>query len=120
MIIEVKNRLHSLKYSLDPKDEYLLEYIYNKNLNEIVNEMGLTEVSETPMNVIIDRSCGEYLKNKYLEGSLEQKYDEKEVLSISEGDIKIVYSENKPKIEQLIDYLINQDFDFSPYRSVTW
>lgn len=119
MIIEVKNRLHSLNFRLEPKDEYLLEYIYNKNLNEITTEVGLTDILPTPMNVIIDRSCGEFIKNKYLEGSLEN-YDEKVISSISEGDVKIVYSEDKPKIEQLIDYLINIDFDFSPYRSVAW
>lgn len=120
MLEEIKKRLQSLNYEVSLTDNILIEVIENKVMLEILDNINKREIPHSLNVVVVDRVCGLFLKEKYLSKSLTSDATDKMVTSISEGDIKMTFSQNKSQIEQLFDYLINDKYDFTPYRSVSW
>lgn len=121
----VINRLLSLGYEVEDQDNYLLEHIITKVNSDIIIKTGLTQMPLELNEVITDRICGEYIKTKYLTEYLDEEAEDtslkRSIKSIAEGDLKVTFSdEEKSKVIELTDYLINENFDLTPFRCIKW
>ncbi len=120
MKLEIKNRLHSFSYSIDTSDNFLIDTLLNKVTEEIRGEIGKSFIPSEIETFVIDRICGLFLQEKSLKNELGDFDEEYAVSSISEGDLSLSFTTKESKSKQLINYLINKDFDLSPYRSIVW
>ncbi len=120
MILEIKNRLNDLSYDVTIQDNFLIEYLYLKISGETFTAIGNTRGNKELDAFVVDRVCGLFLQQRYLEGKLGEFSENDAVTQIQEGDLSISFREAENKLEKLCEYLINKDFDLSPYRSVIW
>ncbi len=120
MILEIKNRLHDLSYDVTIQDNFLIEYLYLKISGETFNDIGNANGNKDLDSFVVDRVCGLFLKQRFLEGKLSSFSEDSAITQIQEGDLSISFREDESKFDRLCDYLINKDFDLSPYRSVVW
>lgn len=117
---DIKNRLHELSYTVETEDNFLIDHLIEKNIAYITGNIGNENMPADLQPMFNDRVCGQFLKEKSLQGKLKNFSEEDAITKISQGDLSVTFKSRKNKLDQLFDYLINDNFDFSPYRSVVW
>lgn len=120
MVVDIKNRLEDLSYTINEQDNFLIDYLYKKVVNEISNSIGTTTIQICLNSFIIDRVCGLFLKQRNFENKLEDFSESQAITQIQEGDLSLTFKESESKIDKLCELLINENFDLSPYRRIVW
>jgi hypothetical protein len=94
MIDDVTARLLSLGYTVMTADTFALTFLIDKVTNTIKNECNIDEIPDELHQVAVDMVCGEFLKAKQANGSLDESEinTEAAIKSIKEGDTQITYA----------------------------
>lgn len=127
-IIEAsKKKLESFGCKVNDEDIEALEEIKNSTDEYIKSFCGISQIPEGLFYARRDVICGEFLLEKRSTGSLDIKNMsiEKEVKSIQEGDVTVVYSDDslnkEKKVDAFIEHLIYRlGKEILNYRCVKW
>lgn len=121
---EVIERLDSLNYKIQDKDEMILKYIIDKVEQDIKNKTNQSEVPEGLHFVFIERVCGEFLNGMRSSSVLTDEQIEATVTAIREGDTQVSFDkDSSPQaiFDAYIRFLVNYgNDDFAKYRKFVW
>ncbi|MBO5098756.1 MAG: hypothetical protein J6C16_01150 [Clostridia bacterium] len=108
---EITTRLSQIGYEVQETDTSLIQKELDKIFEFIKISCNLIDISEEFKNVIIERTCGNFLfllKNYGRFDGIDNLGFVKEIL---EGDVKVVFDENsvlsnEQRLDKIIDYLM--------------
>lgn len=126
----IKMRLSYLKCEILSEDQEILNYLLSKSLNSINNKTNqkytLTNIPNALVEILVDKTVGEYLFMKKTTDSLTE-YDlsplEKQ---IQMGDISISYATEgvispEKRLDAIINFLISgKDKELVRFRRLVW
>ena len=126
MLDKVVVRLNQLGFEVEDYLLQSLDFEMKKVVDYIKSFCGVSEISDELVNVVIERTCGNFiflLKNLGKVDSIDNDGFVKEIL---EGDVKVVFDENsvlsaEQRLDKIIDYLMSfgQDIIVSK-RCICW
>ena len=129
MLNDVKKRLESFGYKIQPNDDFALGFCIGKVGNQIKNFCNIEEIPEELNFAYIDMVCSEFLLGKKSTGNLtlnDIDLNSPAIKSISEGDTSVnFYVEGNQTAEQKLDNFImylsdKYKMNLYKYRRFTW
>ena len=122
----VINRLKWFGYEVVHSDLLNIKFIAEKIENKVKTDCNIDEIPEELNNVLADMVVGNFFleKKTFDPDSLKSINFESVIKQIQEGDTNITFSDNsktpEQRFDELINYLINKEYDFSCYRRIRW
>ena len=122
----VINRLGWFGYEVVHSDLLTIKFIIKKIENKVKIDCNIDEIPEELNNVLVDMVVGNFFieKKTFDPDSLKSINFESVIKQIQEGDTNITFSDNsktpEQRFDELINYLINKEYDFSCYRKIRW
>ena len=122
----VINRLEWFGYEVVHSDLLTIKFIIEKIENKVKTDCNIDEIPEKLNNVLVDMVVGNFFieKKTFDPDSLKSINFESVIKQIQEGDTNITFSDNsktpEQRFDELINYLINKEYDFSCYRKIRW
>lgn len=122
----VINRLEWFGYEVVRSDLLTIKFIIEKIENKVKTDCNIDEIPEELNNVLVDMVVGNFFieKKTFDPDSLKSINFESVIKQIQEGDTNITFSDNsktpEQRFDELINYLINKEYDFSCYRKIRW
>ena len=122
----VINRLEWFGYEVVHSDLLTIKFIIEKIENKGKTDCNIDEIPEELNNVLVDMVVGNFFieKKTFDPDSLKSINFESVIKQIQEGDTNITFSDNsktpEQRFDELINYLINKEYDFSCYRKIRW
>ena len=122
----VINRLEWFGYEVVHSDLLTIKFIIEKIENKVKTDCNIDEIPEKLNNVLVDMVVGNFFieKKTFDPDSLKSINFENVIKQIQEGDTNITFSDNsktpEQRFDELINYLINKEYDFSCYRKIRW
>lgn len=122
----VINRLEWFGYEVVHSDLLTIKFIIEKIESKVKTDCNIDEIPEELNNVLVDMVVGNFFleKKTFDPDSLKSINFESVIKQIQEGDTNIIFSDNsktpEQRFDELINYLINKEYDFSCYRKIRW
>lgn len=119
---EVIEYLKIIAPNMTKFENSLIEFKTNKVINKVKNITKNEEIEDLH-EIIIEMICGEillFMKNSGQDIGISV---EKEIKSIKEGDTDITFTDTTSKsqeLDNLINKLLHENFDYSPYSKMGW
>ncbi|MEG2521258.1 MAG: hypothetical protein RSA49_00080 [Anaerovoracaceae bacterium] len=115
LILEkVISRLNSLGFDVSDQEKTIVIFSVSKMTNKILNSCNIEVVPVGLEDVLVDMSCGDYLKSN---GNNITEDDAVKAMSI--GDIRIDYGQAN-SLDSLIAYFFREEGELSCYRKLAW
>ena len=119
---EVIEYLKIIAPNMTKIENSLIEFKTNKVINKVKNITKNEEIEDLH-EIIIEMICGEILLFMKSSGQDIGISVEKEIKSIKEGDTDITFTDTTSKsqeLDNLINKLLHENFDYSPYSKMGW
>lgn len=107
MIDNIKNRLNGFGYTLLETDDFAINFILQKIINDVKHFCNIQEVPECLNNNIVDAVCSEFLQSKKSLGQLSDLQMEGIVKKIQDGDTTVEYVSGSSDSMTVFDNFIN-------------
>lgn len=126
MLDDIKLRLESYGYEFVEGDELLIELLEGKSIQYIKHFCNINEVPACLDHVLVDITCGEFLKLKHITGQLTSIQIESAVKSIQDGDTRVEYNvsymdDNVGMFNKFLEALIHGHTDeLLRHRKLVW
>ena len=115
-LLDIKLRLKSLGYETVNTDDFSLEYNQNEAIEYVKHFCNILEIPECLKTVVIDRACGNFLKEKQALGEYSV---ESEPTKLQIGDTTIENKSNPTK--SILDTLVNGNIEkLLAHRRLEW
>lgn len=124
MIETIKERLVSLGYEAGDNDIFALQFVLDKVKNHVKNFCNISEIPESLEQLIVDKTCGEFLAQKKASGQLTSGQIEGVAKRITDGDTTVEFASNTDA-ETIFNTYINNltsghDDCLIRYRRLVW
>lgn len=125
----VKKRLLSFGYTITSDDYFTLDFIIQKIVYEVQNNINRKTIPDELRYEVIDMVCGEFLFGKYASGNLDiETIDLSPIASqIKEGDTSVSFSfghgsySPEERFTSIIGHMKdNNKPGFAAYRRIKW
>jgi hypothetical protein len=126
MLEDVKKRLLSLGYTFVDSDAWVIDFIILKVEGHIKNQCNILFVPDELYQNAVDMVVGEFLHGKKGSGQLTGFDLDAAVKNIQEGDTSVTYAIGsgsktpEERLDEVINFLLHSDVDYSSYRKIKW
>ncbi|MBO5704540.1 MAG: hypothetical protein J6R99_00810 [Alphaproteobacteria bacterium] len=124
MIETIESRLKSLGYEADNNDIFALQFVLTKVENHVKNFCNIDTIPAELEQLIVDKTCGEFLAQKKASGQLTGAQIEGVVKKIQDGDTTVEFAGNtdaETVFGSYINNLVNgHDECLLRYRRLVW